>query len=146
MPKTPQHNGVAERMNRKICERARSMRIHADLSKSFWAEAVNASIYLINRGPSTAIDCKLPEEEWTGKEISLAHVKVFGCTAYALLKPDERSKLDPKSKVCSLIGYDGDSFGYKLWDHVGKEVIRSKDVVFNENVLYKDRERKRNNL
>ena len=32
---TPQQNGVAERMNRTLNERARSMRLHAGLSKTF---------------------------------------------------------------------------------------------------------------
>ena len=33
IPKTPQQNGVAERMNRTLNERARSMRLHAGLPK-----------------------------------------------------------------------------------------------------------------
>ena len=32
---TPQQNGVAERMNRTLNERARSMRLHARLPKTF---------------------------------------------------------------------------------------------------------------
>lgn len=33
LPGTPQQNGVAERMNRTLTERARSMRLHAGLPK-----------------------------------------------------------------------------------------------------------------
>jgi transposase InsO family protein len=36
MPKTPQHNGVAERMNITISERIRCILSHAKLPKSFW--------------------------------------------------------------------------------------------------------------
>ena len=50
IPRTPQQNGVAKRMNRIINERARSMRLHSGLPKIFWADAVNTVVYLINRG------------------------------------------------------------------------------------------------
>ena len=42
-PGTPQHNGIAERMNRTLTERARSMRIHAGLPKCFWVDAVSTT-------------------------------------------------------------------------------------------------------
>ena len=45
---TPQQNGVAERMNRTLNECARSMRLHAGLPKTFWADAVSTAAYLIN--------------------------------------------------------------------------------------------------
>ena len=35
IPGTPQQNSVAERMNRTLNERARSMRLHAGLPKTF---------------------------------------------------------------------------------------------------------------
>ena len=66
VPRTPQENGVSERMNRTIMERARSMRLHAELPLQFWADAVDTAIYLINRGPSSALDGGIPEEAWTG--------------------------------------------------------------------------------
>ena len=40
VPHTPEQNGVAERVNRTLLEKARSMIAHADLPKSYWAEAV----------------------------------------------------------------------------------------------------------
>ncbi|KAL6539003.1 hypothetical protein OROMI_025329 [Orobanche minor] len=33
----------------------------------------------------------------------------------------------------------GDEFGYRFWDEHNQKIIRSRDVVFNEQVLYKDR-------
>uniref|UniRef100_A0A2N9FSS1 Retrovirus-related Pol polyprotein from transposon TNT 1-94 n=1 Tax=Fagus sylvatica TaxID=28930 RepID=A0A2N9FSS1_FAGSY len=69
IPRTPQQNGVAERMNRTLNERARSMRLHAGLPETFWADAVNTAAYLINRGPSVPLEFRIPEEVWSGKEV-----------------------------------------------------------------------------
>ena len=51
---TPQQNGVAERMNRTLLERARCMISNAGLTKDFWAEAINMACYVVNRAPSAA--------------------------------------------------------------------------------------------
>ena len=56
-------------MNKMIMERARCMRLHAGLPLQFWADAVNTIVYLINRGPSSALDGGIPEEAWTGKQV-----------------------------------------------------------------------------
>ena len=56
--KTPQQNGVAERMNRTIAKRAQCLRLNASLEKKFWAEAVNMACYLINRSPRAVLDGK----------------------------------------------------------------------------------------
>ena len=138
VPGTPQQNGVAERMNRTLNERARSMRLNAGMPKTFWADAVNTAAYLINRSPCVPLDFKLPEEMWQGKEVSLKHLKVFGCSAYSLLKDGDRDKLDSKTKKCTFIGYGSDEMGYRLWDSEDRKIIRSKNVTFNETELYKD--------
>ena len=39
VPVSPEMNGIAERMNRTILEKAKCMCVHADLPKSLWAEA-----------------------------------------------------------------------------------------------------------
>ena len=67
IPRTPQQNGVAECMNRTLNGRARSMRLHAGLPKTFWAYAVSTAAYLINRGPSVPMEFRLPEEVWSVK-------------------------------------------------------------------------------
>lgn len=59
---TPQQNGLAERMNRSLVEKARCMIFDADLSISFWAEAVSTAAYIYNRSPTRSITGKTPEE------------------------------------------------------------------------------------
>ena len=45
--KTPQQNGVVERMNMTLLEKARCMLSNAGLSKNFWAEALAYACYLV---------------------------------------------------------------------------------------------------
>ena len=139
IPGTPQQNGMAECMNRILNERARSMRLHAGLSKTFWADVVSTATYLINRGPSVSMEFRLPEEVWSGKEVKFSHLQVFGCISYVHIDSDARSKLDAKSKICFFIGYGDEKFGYRFWDEQNKKIIRSRNVIFNKQAMYKDR-------
>ncbi|KAM1261526.1 hypothetical protein ACFX2G_027395 [Malus domestica] len=82
VPGTPQHNGVAERMNRTIMEKVRCMLRTAKLSKQFWGEAVRTACYLINRSPSVPLGLDVPERVWAGNDVSYSHLKVFGCKAF----------------------------------------------------------------
>uniref|UniRef100_A0A2N9F8B2 Integrase catalytic domain-containing protein n=1 Tax=Fagus sylvatica TaxID=28930 RepID=A0A2N9F8B2_FAGSY len=77
--KTPQQNGVAERLNRTITETARCLRLNAELPKIFWAEAVDMACYIINRSPRVALDGKVAEEVWTGQEVDYSFMRIFGC-------------------------------------------------------------------
>ena len=43
-------NRIAERMNKTLNERARSIRIHYGLPKTLWADALSTAAYLIKRG------------------------------------------------------------------------------------------------
>ncbi|KAG6399745.1 hypothetical protein SASPL_141228 [Salvia splendens] len=80
----------------------------------------------------------VPENVWTEKNTSYDHLRVFGCKAYIHVPRDERSKLDTKARWCILIGYGQDEFGYRLYDPVEKNVIRSRDVVFYEDQTIDD--------
>uniref|UniRef100_A0A2N9GIC0 Integrase catalytic domain-containing protein n=1 Tax=Fagus sylvatica TaxID=28930 RepID=A0A2N9GIC0_FAGSY len=81
--RTPQHNGVAVRMNKTLLERARCMLSNARLSKDFWAESVNIDCYLVNRSPSTVLEYKTPFEVWSGTPAGYSNFRVFGCPTYA---------------------------------------------------------------
>ena len=48
VPKTPEQNGVAERINRTLVETMRSMLGYSKLPHKFWAEALSTAVYLRN--------------------------------------------------------------------------------------------------
>jgi hypothetical protein len=125
-------------MNRTIMEHARSMRLHASLPLQFWADVVDIVVYLINKGPSSYLDSRIPEEEWKGKKVNYSFLKTFGCEAFVHIDKENRTKIEAKSKKCTFIGYGVNDFGYRLWDYENNKIIRSRDVIFNEKVMYKD--------
>ena len=97
IPRTPQENGVDERMNRTIMEHARSMRLHVGFPLNMWAMVINTIVYLINRGPSTPLGCGIPKEAWTGKKVSYYFLKTFGCEVFSHIDSENRTKLEDKS-------------------------------------------------
>ncbi|KAL6326351.1 hypothetical protein AAG906_007856 [Vitis piasezkii] len=88
VPKTPQQNGVAKRMNRTICDRIRCMLSHAKLPKSFWGEAMRKTVDLINLSLSYPLECDIPKR----------HLRVFGCKAFVHVPRGKQSKFDSKTK------------------------------------------------
>ena len=51
---TPEHNGVAERLNHTLLERVRAMLHGSGLPKFLWGEAVKHAVYLKNRASTKA--------------------------------------------------------------------------------------------
>ena len=114
IPYTPQKNGVVERMNHSLMERARSMLGGASLEQKFWAEEVVTTCYLLNHSPTAALIDKTPMEAWSNKKPSIRHLHVFGCKAYTHVPKVSRSKLDNKVVKCIFIEYNISVKGYKL--------------------------------
>ncbi|WP_286497639.1 integrase core domain-containing protein, partial [Escherichia coli] len=137
-PYNPQQNGIAERMNRTIQEKVRSMLSNASLPNGFWAEALATAIHLINRSPNKALHNKVSEEVWSGKPPSYKHLRVFGCEAFCHVPREFRDKLAPKSKKCIFLGYGAPGeMGFRLWDPEAQKIVRNNDVFFNEDKMHK---------
>ena len=132
VPKTPEQNGVAERMNRTLVETVQSMLADSQLAQKFWAEALSTAMYLRNRSPTRAVEGKTLFEAWTGQKPDVKNFHIFGCVAYAHIPKDERHKLDSKAKKCIFLGYGTNTKGYRLYDPRCNKVIHSRDVVFDE--------------
>lgn len=131
-PYTPQQNGLAERMNRTLVEKARCMLFESNMDQSFWAEAISTAAFIVNRSPCSGLDKKTPKEAWSGKKPNLNFLRVFGCKAMVFVPKQKRSKFDSKSKECFFVGYSEQSKAYRLFDFSDGKVVVSRDVVFFE--------------
>jgi hypothetical protein len=57
---------------------------------------VDTTCCLVNQALSSTLDDMAPHEVWTGKNPSLKHLKVFGCTAYVHVPKENRSTLNKR--------------------------------------------------
>ena len=132
---TPEQNSVVERANRTIMEGVRSSLYHSQLPLSFWAEAVVYIVYTLNRTCSRVHGIHTPFELYTGIKPSLSHLRPFGCPVYVYIPDQLRKKLDAKSRRGIFLGYSEESKGYRVWDSTKKQVITTRDLVFDESAF-----------
>jgi len=132
VPRTPQQNGVAERMNRTLLDMARCLLLQSGLPPTFWAEAVATACYIRNRCPTSTLKGKTPCEVWTGELPRLSHMKTFGSTVYVLNKDTSKDKFGARSNKGIFIGYPRESKGYRVWLPDSRKIVVARDVEFLE--------------
>ena len=101
---TPQHNGVAEHLNRTLLEKVRAMLHDSGLPRSLWGEAVRHAIWLKNRTPTKALDGGTPLEAATGKKPDLTNVRAWG--SRILVRVEGGSKLEGRAVEGRWVGID----------------------------------------
>lgn len=132
---TPEQNGLCERNNRSIVEKARCLLYEAQFEKFLWAEAVNTAVYIKNRSPTSGLDKNTtPYEIWTGRKPNLSHLRIFGSPVMVHIPKEKRKKWDKKAKKMFLVGYSEYIKGYRLYNPVSREVSVARDVVIMEDI------------
>ncbi|GKD83058.1 retrovirus-related pol polyprotein from transposon TNT 1-94 [Tanacetum coccineum] len=74
-------------------------------------------------------------EMWSGHPSDYEMLRIFGCYPHV-----KQGKLEPRAVKCVLLGYPECVKGYKLYrlDDESPKIVTSRNVVFNESVMYKD--------
>lgn len=135
VPYTPEQNGVAERMNRTLTEKAKCFLFDADLPKTYWAEAINMAAYVVNRMPCsklTKMNKDTPEEFFSNKKSDLTESKLFGLKVMVLRPKQTRSQFDENSTKMIFVGYDDCVKGYRCVNISTRKLTVSRNVKFFE--------------
>ncbi|KAJ9556509.1 hypothetical protein OSB04_011123 [Centaurea solstitialis] len=106
-PRTPQHNGVAERRNRTLLDMVRSMMSRTALPISFWGYALETAARVLNLVP----------------------------TKKAYVRREAQDKLEPRSERCYFVGYPTNSFGYLFYKPSKNKVFVARRAWFLEREL-----------
>ncbi|GKE70022.1 hypothetical protein Tco_1528094 [Tanacetum coccineum] len=75
------------------------------------------------------LSLRIPEEEWRGKDTSLAHLKVFGCDSFVKVKD-----VCGQAMKCTFVGSGSDEMRYSFQDTKSHQVIRSRDITFVDSI------------
>ena len=121
---TPQYIGPTECTIQSIVAMAKRMLEAQKLEKSLWAEAVTNAVYTLNRCPTKALHSVSPEEIWSGRRPSVAHMCVFENLAYAMILNEKKGKLDAKEIKCMFLGYCEGTKAYRLMCLKTKKIIK----------------------
>ncbi|KAK7601357.1 hypothetical protein V9T40_008798 [Parthenolecanium corni] len=133
VPYNHQQNGRAERLNRTLEDRARTMLLESGLPKTFWSEAILCSNYLLNRCPTQSTG-KIPAEEWYGNSLDFGKLRPFGCICYVHVPKEKRLKFDSRSNKGVMVGYA--PMGYRIYNLTEKRLQIARNVVFDEEKFY----------
>ena len=87
--RTPQQNGVAQRKNRIVQEMGRKILKDSKLDEKLWVQAIDMTIFIINRSLLRNNCNKTPYELW---KVKPANVKIFQNLRKQMLYQKRRSK------------------------------------------------------
>nr|GEY59666.1 hypothetical protein [Tanacetum cinerariifolium] len=107
--RTPQQNGVAEKINRTLIEAARTM-------------------VLVNKPQN-----KTPYELFNGRSPSIGFLKPFGCHVMILNTLDNLGKFEAKGDEGYFLGYSMSSKAFRVFNNRTKRVEENLHVDFLEN-------------
>nr|GEZ47153.1 retrotransposon protein, putative, Ty1-copia subclass [Tanacetum cinerariifolium] len=100
-------------------------------------QATYTVAYLMSRSPSTAIEKKTPMKMWSGHPSGYGMLRIFYCVTYL---HDKQDKIELRAVKRVLLGYPEGVKEYRLYrlDNETPKIVTSRNVVFNESVMYKD--------
>ena len=147
-PDTQAQNGGAERMGRTMVEKSRALRASSKLPHFLWTEVVRTAVYLYNRTPKYMYDWKAPYERFftflayrdgivtKPRKPQQAHLKVYGCKAYAPTKDylkgkNKKMRLSPRAWIGFLVGYSSTNI-FRIWNPRTNKIVQLRDVMFDE--------------
>ncbi|KAI8424616.1 hypothetical protein MSG28_003049 [Choristoneura fumiferana] len=129
---SPEQNGLCERLNRSVVEKARCLLYDGGLSLEFWAEAANTAVYLRNRTVAAGLNGKTPYEVWTNTKPDLSHLRIFGSTV--MEKTDSNGNQKEELEISrDSVGDDYEDQSSTLVDSSGDQFTEFETADTSEN-------------
>ena len=133
-PYSPESNSVAERFNRTVQDKTRTIMAAASLPGFLWAEILSATNLLRNMTPVANLACT-PFEMWTGSKPDLSVLRVIGCKAFCQIPKAARGgKFNPVCYKGVLVSYSRSSPAYRVWKYDTQKVYDIAAPAFDEDV------------
>nr|GEW76622.1 hypothetical protein [Tanacetum cinerariifolium] len=131
--RTPQQNGVVERINHTLVYAARTMLIFSRAPLFLWAEAIATACYTQNCSIIHRRINKTPYE-LINKKPDISFLHVFGVLCYPNNDRENIGKLGAKGDIDFFIDYSADSCAYRVYNRRTKKIMKT----MNEGIDFKE--------
>lgn len=117
-----QHNGITERFNCMIQERARAFLFESGFLAIFWGLAFEAARYIYNHTPHYTVEFLTPSKKLFSKIPNFDYIKLFYTQAFVKVKNVAKGrKMDSRStKMCVAVYTDT---GYILYHPIKRSSL-----------------------
>lgn len=105
---TPEENGVAERSNKTINNKARTLLAESNLPQKFWYAAIETAVFMDNRTISKQYGSflKTPYELWFRHKPNIKRLQTFGCAVQIVIRKSQRGgKFEEITNDGILVGF-----------------------------------------
>ena len=115
-PSHPEQNGLVEHKHCHIVEIELTLLAHSHRPLSYWVDAFNTALYLINRLLTHNLQFFTPYTKLFNRPPKYDFLQIFGCACFPYLRPYNTNKLQFRSKKCVFLGYYLNHQGYYCLD------------------------------
>eukprot|EP00253_Pinus_taeda_P030653 PITA_30653 len=95
--RTPQQNGVVERMNITVQQMAHVMLDESGTPATFWGEAAFTAVSILNQANVWVNNTQTPHELWYGKTPTIKYFKVFRSKCYIKRTDEKLGKFESRA-------------------------------------------------
>lgn len=90
------------------------------------------AVYLLNLTGTSSVSNKTLYELWTGKSVTVDHLRSFGQSVFVHVPNENRKKLAAKAEKCVFVGYGVDKQGFRCFNERTRAVTTARNVTFVE--------------
>ena len=143
-PGNPESSGISEVSGRMITWMGRTLCADSGLPSELWPLFYDAAVYILNRLPTKSLNWQTPLGKLydlcghPGVKPFVDHLRVYGCLSYVYdRKVPVGDKMRPRAFIGWLVGYTASNI-WRIWIPESRHVLVSRDVIFDETVVYRD--------
>lgn len=100
-----------------------------DVPARLWGEAVNTTVYILNRSLTKSVDGKTYFEVCHSYKPDVSHLRVFGCVMHVKVMKPHVTKLNDQSSPMVFLGYEPGSVVYFVYNLLATTFISHRHCV-----------------
>jgi hypothetical protein len=117
---------------------ARSMMNEKNISQTYWVEAIDTVVHILNKAHLRPQSDKTPYELWFGRLALIKPFKIFGSNCYIKNNDKNIGKYDDRVDEGTFLGYATNSKGYRCYNKRLHKLVDCIDIKVDEKISTQD--------